>query len=315
MEDRASLERNTGQLFGDLWAQYDAKLFEESVDLFDKRLQRARFDANWFKGKICLDAGCGGGRNSIAMARLGAKRVVGIDVGEEGLADAEQRSRDLPNVEFQYGSILDIPFPDETFDMVWCAGVLMITANDERALDELTRVTKTGGYLYLLVYATGGLRWPLIQSLRPLASQIDKPAIDRAIQIAGLSANKRRSFLDDLFCPRLDFFHWHRLERMLKERGFREIQRWNTECRLDHEADLESYRKDLQALLALFIAGENHDFGEHRNLFSAGRSAIEATIDSIRWFEEAVQRKDMPVEAAMNRVIGQGHHRVLAVRG
>jgi ubiquinone/menaquinone biosynthesis C-methylase UbiE len=315
MEDRVSLERNTGRLFSDLWAQYDGKLFEESVELFVKRLRRAHFDANWFKGKVCLDAGCGGGRNSVAMARLGAKEVVGIDVGEQGLTDAEHRSRGLPNLKFQYGSILEIPFSNETFDMVWCAGVLMITADDERALDELTRVTKRGGYLYLLVYAMGGLRWPLIQWLRPLAAQIGKPDVERAIQIAGLSANKRRTFLDDLFCPRLDFFHWDRLDQMLKERGFRQIERWNPECRLDHEADLESYRKDLEALLALFIAGENDDFGEYRDLFAAGRLATEATVRTIRWFEEAVRREDMSAEAAMNHVIGQGHHRVLAVKG
>jgi SAM-dependent methyltransferase len=315
MEDRTSLESTTGRLFGDLWGPYDAKLFEESVELFDKRLQRARFDANWFKAKTCLDAGCGGGRNSVAMARLGAREVVGIDVGEQGLADARQRSHELPNLKFQYGSILDIPFENETFDLVWCAGVLMITADDEKALDELARVTKRGGYLYLLVYATGGLRWPLIQWLRPLAAQIGTSAVERAIQNAGLSANKRRSFLDDLFCPRLDFFHWDRLERMLKEHGFRQLERWSPECRLDHEADLESYRKDLEALLALFVAGENDEFEEHRDLFAAGRSATEATIQSIRWFEEAVRREKISAEAAMNHVIGQGHHRVLAVKG
>src|SRR5262245_12110009 len=113
MEDRVSLEQDTGRLFSDLWGPYDGKLFEESVDLFVKRLQRARFDPNWFKGKSCLDAGCGGGRNSIAMARLGAKEVVGIDVGEQGLVDAQQRSRGLSNLKFRHGSILDIPFGNE----------------------------------------------------------------------------------------------------------------------------------------------------------------------------------------------------------
>jgi ubiquinone/menaquinone biosynthesis C-methylase UbiE len=315
MEDRISLERATGRLFSGLWGQYDTKLFEESVELFVKRLKTAHFDVNWFKGKSCLDAGCGGGRNSIAMARLGAKEVVGIDVGKQGLTDAEQRSHGLANVRFQYGSLLDIPFANETFDLVWCAGVLMITADDEKALTELTRVTKKGGFLYLLVYASGGLRWPLIQLLRPMAAQIGKPAVESAIEIAGLSAAKRRTFLDDLFCPRLDFFHWDRLQRMLEERGFKQIKRWSEECRLDHEADLESYRKDLEALLALFVAGDSENFVENRDLFAAGRSATEATVHSIRWFEEAVRREKISAEAALEQVIGQGHHRVLAIKG
>jgi ubiquinone/menaquinone biosynthesis C-methylase UbiE len=314
MDDRAALERATGELFSDLWGPYDAQLFEESLQLFFTRLRLAQFDEKWFEGKTCLDAGCGGGRNSIAMARLGAKEVIGIDIGEKGLADARRRSEGMSNVKFEHASILEIPCENEKFDMVWCAGVLMITADEERALDELARVTKKGGYLYLLVYATGGMRWPLIQWLRPLAAQIGQPAVERAIQLAGLPANKQRTFLDDLFCPRLDFYHWDRLNRMLQSRGFHHVQRWGSECRLDHEANLETYRKDLEALSAIFTAGDRETFGANRPLFQASQRAIQATIDSIRWFEAAVQQSEMSSEAAMNHVISQGHHRVLAVK-
>ena len=147
MNDRAHLEHDTGRLFSDLWKPYGRDLFEESVQLFSQRLALAGFDRDWFRNKTCLDAGCGGGRNSIAMARLGAKEAVGIDVGKEGLDDAQKRAEGMPNVSYRFASILDIPFPEETFDMVWCAGVLMITADEELALDELARVTKRGGYL------------------------------------------------------------------------------------------------------------------------------------------------------------------------
>jgi ubiquinone/menaquinone biosynthesis C-methylase UbiE len=315
MDDRALLEHATGQLFSDLWGPYDTRLFEESVQLFSKRLYLARFSAAWFSGKTCLDAGCGGGRNSIAMARLGAKEVVGIDVGEEGLADARRRSQGLSNIKFLRASILDIPFEDGIFDMVWCAGVLMITADADRALDELTRVLKKDGYLYMLVYATGGMRWPLVQQLRPLAAQIGRPAVERAIQLAGLPTNKRRTFLDDLFCPRLDFYHWDRLDRMLKSRGYHGVQRWGPACRLDHEANLESYRTDLEALSAIFSSGDREEFGKARLLFQAGHKTILGTIDSIRWFENAVRLGEISSDMAMNQAIGQGHHRVMAVKG
>ena len=315
MSDRASLEQATGQLFSGLWTPYGAELFEESVQLFFKRLRLARFDADWFKGKTCLDAGCGGGRNSIAMARLGARSVTGIDLGEGGLRDARQRSSGMSNVQFQQASILEIPFPDESFDMVWCAGVLMITADEERALDELARVTKKGGYLYLLVYATEGMRWPLIQWLRPLAGEIGEENLERAIQIAGLPANKRRTFLDDLFCPRLDFYHWGRLERMLKSRGFRRVERWGPACRLDHEATLAAYSNDLQDLLKIFAGGDREEFESHRHLFRAAGTATQATLDTIRWFERAVEQGEISSVAAMDHVIGQGHHRVLATKG
>ncbi len=315
VDDRASLESATGRLFGELWSPYDDRLFEDSVQLFPRRLQLAGFELEWFKGKKCLDAGCGGGRNSVAMGRLGASQVIGIDIGEEGLENARLRAKGMPNVEFKYTSILDTPFPDGAFDLVWCAGVLMTTAEEERGLDELARITKSGGHLYLLVYATGGVRWPLIQLLRPLASQIGLPDVEHAITLAALPPNKRRTFLDDLFCPQLEFYHWHRLARMLRERNFLEIQRWGPVCRLDHETNLETYRQDLEALLSLFAAGADGQPGPNSALFKAGQKAIKSTMDGIRWFENAVCQGHIPLNEAMDRVIGQGHHRVMAVKG
>ena len=195
--------------------------------------------------------------------------------------------------------------------MRWC---LQHTADDTRALNELARVTKPHGYLYLLAYATGGIRWPLIKWLRPLAAQIEKPAVERAIELAELPANKRRTFVDDLFTPRVDFYHWDRLERMLREHGFDDIRRWGPGTRLDHEADLRTYREDLESLALLFAAGQQEEFGSGTSLFHRGHEVVRATIGVIRWFEDAVKRGDMSYEAAMGRVIGQGHHRVLAMR-
>lgn len=312
--ERAELERKTGNLFSQLWGPYDEQLFEESVALFRRRLDLAGFDAGWFAGKTCLDAGCGGGRNSIAMARLGAARVEGIDIGEQGLADARRRAANLPNVGFRTASIMDIPFPDATFDLVWCAGVLMIVANEEQALDELARVVKPGGKLYLLVYATEGLRWPLIQLLRPLAAQLGQPRVEQAIEWGGLKANKRRTFLDDLYCPALDFYTWPRMRRMLEARGFTTIERWPTAARIDHEHNLASYREDLESLLAIFVAGDTHTQGAEQRLFAQARAMTAATVETVAWFEQAVARGELTEAAAMDRIIGQGHHRVLSTK-
>jgi ubiquinone/menaquinone biosynthesis C-methylase UbiE len=312
--DRAPLEQATGELFGDLWGPYDQMLFDQSVELFYKRLDLAGIPRERFQGAHCLDAGCGGGRNSIAMARLGASHVTGIDLGVQGLEDARKRSEDVTNVDFQHASILDIPFSDETFDVVWCAGVLMITADEQQALDELARVLKPGGNLYLLVYATEGLRWPLIEWLRPFANQISQPVIERAIEAGGLAANKRRTFLDDLFCPKLDFYTWTRLEQMLRTRGFDPVERWGNHVRLDHEHDLAAYREDLESLQTLFAAGASTDFGDKQALFELAHQGIAATVAVVQWFEDAVATGRMSEDDAMDQVIGQGHHRVWAAK-
>lgn len=311
---RQTLERDTGELFSGLWSPYDENLFEQSVELFTDRLRIIGFDLNWFKGKTVLDAGCGGGRNAIAMARLGAKLSCGIDIGEGGIEDAKRRAANLNNTAFKVSSILDIPHESNAFDLVWCAGVLMITDDEDRALDELTRVVKPGGMLYLLVYATGGMRWPLIELLRPLAEQISLPTMEKAIADSNTAPNKRRTFLDDLYCPKLDFYHWDRLRRMLEKRGYTNVNRLGTEVRLDHEHSLKDYRIDLDALRAIFQAGENGNIDGQSALFRAGRQMIGAAIDAVAWFENQVARGNIGEKDAMTRVIGQGHHRVFATK-
>lgn len=312
--DRSQLESATGRLFSALWSPYDEALFEESVALFARRLGLTNLSESWFKGKHVLDAGCGGGRNTIAMARLGAAKACGVDVGEGGIANARQRASKLDNVEFKVGSILSIPYPDAAFDLVWCAGVLMITADENLALDELTRVLKPGGKLYLLVYATGGMRWPLIELLRPIAEHIGQAPFERAAEACSMPPNKRRTFMDDLFCPKLDFYHWDRLRRSLEARNYTNIERWGVAPRLDHEANLTEYHADLEWLHRLFEAGERGNLDGHGKLYGSGRQAIAAALSTILWFQQGVVAGRFSEQQAMTTVIGQGHHRVLAVK-
>jgi 2-polyprenyl-3-methyl-5-hydroxy-6-metoxy-1,4-benzoquinol methylase len=44
--------------------------------------------------RVVVDFGCGSGSESVEMARLGAKRVIGIDIQERFLAEARERARE-----------------------------------------------------------------------------------------------------------------------------------------------------------------------------------------------------------------------------
>lgn len=314
--DRAAVERATGELFGQLFAGYDDPGFRATVELFERRFRANGFDTGWFQGKTCLDAGCGGGRYSIALSLLGAERVEGVDVADAAIADARRRADQLgrSNVCFQVASLLEIPFPDRSFDFVCCSGVLMITRDPEQAAAELSRVLKPGGILYLLVYATEGMRWPLIQLLRPIAAGIGFEAMDRALSLAGLPFAKKRTYMDDLFCPILDFYSWDRLRALLERHGFDRTQRWE-QGRLDHEESLSAYAEDLEALAALWRAGADAGAPELRRLqpsFEIGARLTSAAAEAVRLAEQEVQRGEVSENEAMRRVIGQGHHRLLA---
>jgi ubiquinone/menaquinone biosynthesis C-methylase UbiE len=75
--------------------------------------------------------------------------VVGVDIDEGLLSSARETAKrnNLNDVtEFRYADIESLPFEDDTFDGAVCQAVLVFTDKD-RALREVTRVVKQGGFV------------------------------------------------------------------------------------------------------------------------------------------------------------------------
>lgn len=98
-----------------------------------------------------LDVGCGTGAQSIRLANLGFN-VVGIDISNDVIIEAKENAFKLnlqDKIHFQQDSLLELSFPDETFDYILCWGVLMHIPEVEKAISELDRVLKKGGNLII----------------------------------------------------------------------------------------------------------------------------------------------------------------------
>src|SRR5690606_15852694 len=94
-----------------------------------------------------LDAGCGTGGNLALLRKYG--RVTGIDLSPLALSLA--RSRVEAGVHLSQGSVLALPFADETFDLVTAFDVLyhLWVVDDVAAMTEIRRVLKPNG-LFLM---------------------------------------------------------------------------------------------------------------------------------------------------------------------
>jgi SAM-dependent methyltransferase len=99
-----------------------------------------------------LDAGCGTGEISLRLAQmLPHARLLGVDVIEDHLELARTRCAALrERVRFENRSIFDSGLSDATFDLVVCRHVLQAVPHAERALAELVRVTRSGGWIHLI---------------------------------------------------------------------------------------------------------------------------------------------------------------------
>jgi ubiquinone/menaquinone biosynthesis C-methylase UbiE len=113
------------------------------------------------KGESVLDAGCGTGIFSIIFAKNGAGRVTGIDISPGSLETAKSLKEKfgLANVEFEQQDMLQLPFADSLFDIVWAWGTVHHTTNPLAAISELIRVLRPGGSILLAVYKRTKVTW------------------------------------------------------------------------------------------------------------------------------------------------------------
>ncbi len=312
----SEVEARTGRLFGDLWHELDEEQFEQSVALFASRFKANGFDLSWLKGKQCLDVGCGGGRYTIAMSRMGAGQATGCDISDDGLANARLRAEGMSNVSFEKASVLDLPFDDGSFDFVFSSGVLHHTTDPDKGLDELTRVLRPGGYLYLMLYGGGGLRWAASMAVRPCAQELGVDFIDKAIGKTGLPANNRRHFLDDFFAPIVEFVTWDSLLVKLEARGYGEINRWGRD---DHDADANL--KDVSKMVLIFSqAVELAKSADSKTLKLAeeGLATVTGFHNQIEEVMAAYERGEIFHQTVVDKIIGEqinDNHRVVARKG
>lgn len=102
-------------------------------------------------GERILDAGCGSGTKTLLLAARGLD-VTGADFSDYVLdkARAAAEVAGLANcARFSREDLLALSFDDGYFPYVFCWGVVMHIPDYERALDELVRVVRPGGYLIL----------------------------------------------------------------------------------------------------------------------------------------------------------------------
>src|SRR5438067_11509694 len=106
-------------------------------------------------GDRVLDAGCGPGRFTLELLRLGA-HVTALDISPGQLELLQSR---VPDVEAVVGDVTDLSrFPDDGFDVtVGFGGPLSYVVDEaEQAMAELARVTKPGGHTLVSVMGLGG---------------------------------------------------------------------------------------------------------------------------------------------------------------
>lgn len=113
-----------------------------------------------FKGKHVLEIGLGQGADSEQIIKRGALWS-GVDLTQESVNRVKTRLslRNIPYQELKQGSALELPFDDNSFDIVFSHGVLHHIPDIETAQREINRVLKPNGELVMMLYAKWSLNY------------------------------------------------------------------------------------------------------------------------------------------------------------
>ncbi|WP_207892018.1 methyltransferase domain-containing protein [Streptacidiphilus pinicola] len=132
----------------------DARWFVDFMDLansvpgYDEIRRTLAHTLGDLAGKSVLEVGCGTGDDARELAGLVGEsgKVVATDLSAAMLDEARRRGPGEPaRIEFRYADLAHLPFADDSFDGARAKMVLMHCEEIDTAIDELVRVTRTGG--------------------------------------------------------------------------------------------------------------------------------------------------------------------------
>jgi 2-polyprenyl-6-hydroxyphenyl methylase/3-demethylubiquinone-9 3-methyltransferase len=140
--------------FGDNWASYARLIDDAQIRHAEMGLRRLLVDE--VRGRTFLDIGCGSGIHSLAALRLGAARVLALDLDPASVltTSAVLAAHSAEgNYTAQVASVFELdPKVHGTFDIVYSWGVLHHTGDIKRAMRAASAMVAPDGYLALAIY-------------------------------------------------------------------------------------------------------------------------------------------------------------------
>lgn len=151
-------------MFGQIASRYDRAnhLLSGGVDyLWRNRLVR---EVNRLRPSSLVDLATGSGDVAFTLKKklTTPSEVVGLDFCQPMLDEAIRKKERLlragEDIQFIQGDILNLPFEDESFDVATIAFGFRNLENREQGLQEIRRILKPGGTLFILEF-TQPYRW------------------------------------------------------------------------------------------------------------------------------------------------------------
>jgi SAM-dependent methyltransferase len=129
---------------------YDSKIARDYSNLREKfdETDQDLFDALetvGVKGKVVLDFGCGDGRYSLLLKKMGATHVTGLDVSQKMIDLAKKNAAGETGIDFIVADGLQVPLKQEHVDLIVSNFIVHYFSDSKALFQEFSRMLKTNG--------------------------------------------------------------------------------------------------------------------------------------------------------------------------
>ena len=204
-----NLNQINDQIFCKIFKAHENKIHEKK---YLTNLKNLGLDKKYFKNKYILDAGTGYGRHAKIFSNLSARKIIAID-GKLTIKKNLQESK-IKNITYKEGNVLNLKFKNSVFDFVNCYGVLHHTSSIDKGIQELLRVLKKGGFLFLYIYGKGGVFWDSRKKMNKLFKKIPQEYTKKIFEMINVP-KERFIFEDTWYAPTETHTYKKKLEKML----------------------------------------------------------------------------------------------------
>lgn len=267
---RNKKDLKTEDYYGILFENFsDEHYYKEPYVLLKTRLKRNNINLQLFKNKRIVDYGCGNGRYTQAIAKLSSKQfsghnnlgkplILGYDKSKKNILTARIKNR-FSNVKYKLGDVNQNNLPKESFDIVFCNGVLHHTGNISLGLRQIYKILKSDGICIIYLSSTDGIKWYCIEAFRKILKSYDKIHFFKSLVNLNLNFNKIFYLMDHIFVKYNHLTTKKEVENLFKSSNFKIIQRFNRGHSIDDTERLFQLKK-INPKKAFSVYG----YGEHR---------------------------------------------------
>ena len=148
-ENDANIDPITVASFGEEWSKFASFTEKEITEVGDQYFDILPTDFNLSEA-VVLDMGCGTGRWTKYLSRK-VKFIEAVDPSK-AVISAQHLLKEEENVRVTQASVEHLPFPEQSFDLVFSLGVLHHIPDTQRAMQKCVDQVKPGGYFLVYLY-------------------------------------------------------------------------------------------------------------------------------------------------------------------